>query len=42
MLLSIDTVGKADLADLMPMLRAYCDFYRVDPPRTACSRSRPR
>ena len=32
MLLSIDPVGGADLADLMPMLRAYCDFYRVDPP----------
>jgi GNAT superfamily N-acetyltransferase len=31
MLLSIDTVGRADLADLMPMLRAYCDFYRVAP-----------
>jgi GNAT superfamily N-acetyltransferase len=30
--LSIDTVSTTDLADLMPMLRAYCDFYRVDPP----------
>ena len=32
MLLRIDSVGKADSADLLPMLRAYCDFYRVDPP----------
>ena len=31
-MLNIDTVGQADLADLLPMLRAYCDFYRVDPP----------
>jgi GNAT superfamily N-acetyltransferase len=34
MLLSIDTVGTdrdADLGDLMPMMRGYCDFYRVDP-----------
>ena len=31
MLLSIDTVGTADLPDLMPMLRGYCDFYRVAP-----------
>jgi GNAT superfamily N-acetyltransferase len=31
MLLTIDTVGKPDLPDLMPMLRAYCDFYRVAP-----------
>jgi GNAT superfamily N-acetyltransferase len=30
--LSIDTVAEADLPELMPMLRAYCDFYRVDPP----------
>jgi len=29
--LSIDTVGPNDVADLMPMLRAYCDFYRVAP-----------
>jgi GNAT superfamily N-acetyltransferase len=28
---NIDTVGTADLPDLMPMLRAYCDFYRVAP-----------
>jgi len=31
MLLSIDRVGKPDLPELMPMMRAYCDFYRVDP-----------
>ena len=30
--LSIDTVGVADTPELMPMLWAYCDFYRVDPP----------
>jgi GNAT superfamily N-acetyltransferase len=31
-MLTIGTVGPDDLPDLMPMLRAYCDFYRVDPP----------
>ncbi|MDT5019190.1 MAG: hypothetical protein QOD39_5350 [Mycobacterium sp.] len=31
MLLTIDTVGESDLADLMPMMRGYCDFYRVEP-----------
>lgn len=31
-MLTIDTVGPADVPELMPMLRAYCDFYRVDPP----------
>jgi GNAT superfamily N-acetyltransferase len=30
-MLTIDTVGAADLPELMPMLRAYCDFYHVDP-----------
>jgi GNAT superfamily N-acetyltransferase len=30
-MLTIDTVGTGDLAELMPMLRTYCDFYRVDP-----------
>jgi GNAT superfamily N-acetyltransferase len=30
-MLTIDTVVSADLPELMPMLRAYCDFYRVDP-----------
>ena len=31
-MLTIERVGEADLAKLLPMLRAYCDFYRVDPP----------
>jgi GNAT superfamily N-acetyltransferase len=34
MLMRIETVGTngpADLSDLLPMLRAYCDFYRVAP-----------
>ena len=30
-MLTIDTVGTADLPELLPMLRAYCDFYHVDP-----------
>jgi hypothetical protein len=30
-MLTINPVGAADVAELMPMLRAYCDFYRVDP-----------
>lgn len=30
-MLTIGTVGPGDLPELMPMLRAYCDFYRVDP-----------
>jgi GNAT superfamily N-acetyltransferase len=28
----IDTVGEADLRELLPLLRGYCDFYRVHPP----------
>ena len=28
---SIATVGEADLADLLPLLRGYCDFYEVNP-----------
>ena len=28
---TIRRVEKEDLPDLMPLLRAYCDFYRVDP-----------
>ncbi|MCB0933057.1 MAG: GNAT family N-acetyltransferase [Mycobacterium sp.] len=31
-MLTITTVGSSDLPDLMPMLRAYCDFYEVNPP----------
>ena len=30
-MLTIETVSTADVPDLLPMLRAYCDFYRVDP-----------
>jgi GNAT superfamily N-acetyltransferase len=30
-MLTITTVGAADVPELMPMLRAYCDFYEVDP-----------
>jgi GNAT superfamily N-acetyltransferase len=28
----IDLVGEADLAELLPLVRAYCDFYDVAPP----------
>ena len=28
---TIATVGEADLADLLPLLRGYCDFYEVGP-----------
>ena len=28
---SIARVGEPDLADLLPLMRAYCDFYAVDP-----------
>ena len=27
----ISQVGEADLEDLLPLLRGYCDFYEVDP-----------
>jgi GNAT superfamily N-acetyltransferase len=30
-MLTIDIVGAPDLPELMPMLRAYCDFYHVNP-----------
>lgn len=30
-MLNISPVREADLPVLMPMLRSYCDFYRVDP-----------
>jgi GNAT superfamily N-acetyltransferase len=30
-MLNISTVGRTDLPELMPLLRAYCDFYRVEP-----------
>jgi GNAT superfamily N-acetyltransferase len=29
--LSIAAVTASDLGELLPMLRAYCDFYQVDP-----------
>ena len=32
MRLSIEPVTASDLPELMPMMRSYCDFYRVDPP----------
>jgi len=31
----ISQVGEADLDDLLPLLRGYCDFYEVDPPDDA-------
>ncbi|MCT7660246.1 hypothetical protein [Mycobacterium deserti] len=27
----LTTAGTADLPDLLPMVRAYCDFYRLSP-----------
>ena len=27
----ITTVTEADLAELLPLMRGYCDFYEVDP-----------
>jgi ribosomal protein S18 acetylase RimI-like enzyme len=41
-MLTVSVVGETDLPELAPMLRSYCDFYRVDPPDeklTALSRS---
>jgi GNAT superfamily N-acetyltransferase len=29
--MEIHTVWEGDLAELLPLMRAYCDFYRVDP-----------
>jgi GNAT superfamily N-acetyltransferase len=29
--LTVETVTASDLPELMPMMRGYCDFYRVDP-----------
>ena len=29
--MKIDRVGEADLGDLLPLVRAYCDFYAVSP-----------
>jgi GNAT superfamily N-acetyltransferase len=33
--LRIQLVGEDDLGDLLPLMRAYCDFYEVDPPDDA-------
>lgn len=30
-MLTISVVGESDLPELAPMLRSYCDFYRVEP-----------
>ncbi|MBB2992494.1 GNAT superfamily N-acetyltransferase [Mycolicibacterium iranicum] len=30
-MLTIAVVGTADLPELAPLMRGYCDFYRVDP-----------
>jgi GNAT superfamily N-acetyltransferase len=30
--MTIEVVREADLGELLPMLRAYCDFYEVTPP----------
>jgi GNAT superfamily N-acetyltransferase len=32
---AISTVTEADLADLLPLMRAYCEFYEVAPPDDA-------
>jgi GNAT superfamily N-acetyltransferase len=33
--MTIDRVGEADLEALLPLMRAYCDFYEVSPPDDA-------
>ena len=30
--MDITVVGEGDLDELLPLMRAYCDFYDVDPP----------
>jgi GNAT superfamily N-acetyltransferase len=30
--MTIEVVGKDDLDELLPLVRAYCDFYEVNPP----------
>ena len=30
--MTIERVAEADLAELMPLMRGYCDFYEVAPP----------
>lgn len=29
--MSVETAGEADLDDLLPLMRAYCEFYAVSP-----------
>ena len=29
--MTVDVVGEADLGDLLPLMRGYCDFYAVSP-----------
>ena len=29
--MKVDRVGEQDLAELLPLMRGYCDFYEVDP-----------
>lgn len=37
----ISIVGESDLAELLPLMRGYCDFYEVDPSDDAlCAMSR--
>jgi GNAT superfamily N-acetyltransferase len=31
----VQAVGEGDLAELLPLMRAYCDFYEVSPPDDA-------
>ena len=33
--MSVARVGEHDLGDLLPLMRAYCDFYEVAPPDEA-------
>jgi ribosomal protein S18 acetylase RimI-like enzyme len=33
--MEITHVGEDDLAELLPLMRGYCDFYEVDPPDDA-------
>jgi GNAT superfamily N-acetyltransferase len=33
--MTIVPVTEADLGELLPLMRGYCDFYRVDPPDEA-------
>ena len=42
MSVGIELVGESDLAELLPMMRAYCDFYEVAPdhPHRAYRRKR--